>query len=327
VQAFVQWFASNLLNGLSLGLLLFMLSAGLTLIFSMMGVLNFAHASFYMLGAYVGYALAAHSGFWMALVVAPLIVGALGALFERLLLRRIGARGALAELLLTFGAAYLIAEAVRLVWGASPLVAVIPSFLDGPLFTFHGAAFPRYRAFMMGVSLAMLGSLYATLRVSRVGLVVRAALTHPDTVETLGHDVPGIFTLAFATGTALAALAGVIGAPLFVIEPSMADAMGPIVFVVVVVGGLGSLGGALVASLLIGCLQTFAIGTNAMLPRFAGASLSVAQIAPVLPYVLLVAMLALRPRFPGRFSWLGLRCRRSSSRTVGSSLSSRKPPR
>jgi len=306
VTSFVQWFAINLLNGVSVGLLLFMLSAGLTLIFSMMGVLNFAHASFYMLGAYVGYALAAHGGFWFALVVSPLLVGTLGGLFERFLLRRIEMRGALAELLLTFGAAYLIAEVVKLVWGLAPINAGVPFSLDGPLFTLYGAAFPRYRAFMMGVSLAMLLALYAVLRVSRIGLVVRAALTHAATVETLGHNVPRVFTLVFATGTALAALAGVIGAPLFVIEPSMAENIGPIVFVVVVVGGLGSVGGALVASILIGCVQTFAVGTTlslggiaqlagAVLPP-AWASLSVAQIAPVLPYVLLVAMLALRPR-------------------------------
>ena len=306
MTSFVQWFAINLLNGVSVGLLLFMLSAGLTLIFSMMGVLNFAHASFYMLGAYVGYALAAHGGFWFALVVSPLVVGALGGLFERFLLRQIKSRGALAELLLTFGAAYLIAEAVKLVWGLAPINAVVPPALDGPLFTLYGAAFPRYRAFMMSISLAMLLALYAVLRVSRIGLVVRASLTHAATVETLGHNVPRVFTLVFATGTALAALAGVIGAPLFVIEPAMAENIGPIVFVVVVVGGLGSVGGALVASLLIGCVQTFAVGTTlslggiaqlagAVLPP-AWASLSVAQIAPVLPYVLLVAMLALRPR-------------------------------
>ncbi|HEV7834856.1 MAG TPA: branched-chain amino acid ABC transporter permease, partial [Caballeronia sp.] len=109
-----------------------MLSAGLTLIFSMMGVLNFAHASFYMLGAYVGYALAAHGGFWFALIVSPLLVGALGGLFERFLLRRIETRGALAELLLTFGAAYLITEGVKLVWGLAPINAVVPFSLDGP---------------------------------------------------------------------------------------------------------------------------------------------------------------------------------------------------
>jgi branched-chain amino acid transport system permease protein len=306
VASFVQWFAINLLNGVSVGLLLFMLSAGLTLIFSMLGVLNFAHASFYMLGAYVGYALAAHGGFWFALLVSPVIVGMLGALFERTLLRRIKLRGALAELLLTFGAAYLLAEVVKLVWGLAPLNAVIPASLDGTLFTLYGAAFPRYRAFMMGISIAMLLVLWAVLRISRTGLVVRAALTHSVTVETLGHNVAQVFTLVFGVGTALAAMAGVIGAPLFVIEPAMADNIGPIVFVVVVVGGMGSLGGALVASLLIGILQTFAVGSTLSLGRlaaFAGAqlppgwsALSVAQVAPVLPYVVLVAMLALRPR-------------------------------
>ncbi len=302
----LQWFSVSLLNGVSVGLLLFMLCAGLTLIFSMLGVLNFAHASFYMLGAYVGQALASYGGFWLALVVAPLIVGCAGALFERFLLKRVHARGALAELLLTFGAAIVIGEGVKLVWGLGPLPATIPSVLEGPLFTWYGAAFPRYRVFMMLLAILMLGALHVVLRVSKTGLVVRAALTHSATVETLGHDVPRVFTTVFAAGTALAALAGVIGAPLAVLEPSMADAVGPIVFVVVVIGGLGSLSGALVASLLIGCVQTFAVGTTASAGSIAAwfgvrlpdawAALSVAQLAPVLPYLLLVAMLAARPR-------------------------------
>lgn len=302
----LQWFCVSLLNGVSVGLLLFMLSAGLTLIFSMLGVLNFAHASFYMLGAYVGQALAAYGGFWFALSVAPIIVGIAGALFERLLLRRVHARGALGQMLLTFGATIVIGEGVKLVWGLGPLPAVIPHVLDGPLFTLYGASFARYRVFMMTIAVLMLGALWLVLRVSKTGLVVRAALTHPATVETLGHDVPRVFTMVFAIGTALAALGGVIGAPLAVIEPAMADAMGPIVFVVVVIGGLGSLGGALVASLLIGCVQTFAVGASASAGSIAASlgvtlppawsALTVAQLAPVLPYLVLVAMLAARPR-------------------------------
>lgn len=302
----LQWFCVSLLNGVSVGLLLFMLSAGLTLIFSMLGVLNFAHASFYMLGAYVGQALAAYGGFWIALIVAPIIVGIAGALFERLLLRRVHARGALGQMLLTFGAAIVIGEGVKLVWGLGPLPAAIPPVLDGPLFTLYGASFARYRVFMMSIAVLMLGALWLVLRVSKTGLVVRAALTHPATVETLGHDVPRVFTMVFAIGTALAALGGVIGAPLAVIEPAMADAMGPIVFVVVVIGGLGSLGGALVASLLIGCVQTFAVGASASAGSIAASlgvtlppawsALTVAQLAPVLPYVVLIAMLAARPR-------------------------------
>jgi branched-chain amino acid transport system permease protein len=302
----LQWFSVSLLNGVSVGLLLFMLSAGLTLIFSMLGVLNFAHASFYMLGAYVGQALAAYAGFWFALVAAPVIVGVLGACFERSLLRRVHARGALAELLLTFGAAIVIGEGVKLVWGLGPRPAAIPAVLDGPLFTLYGAAFPRYRAFMMTLAVLMLGALWLVLRLSKTGLIVRAALTHPSTVEALGHDVPRVFTTVFAIGIALAALAGVIGAPLAIIEPGMADAMGPIVFVVVVIGGIGSLAGALAASLLIGCVQTFAVSASASAGSIAAwfgvslppawAALTVTQLAPVLPYALLVAMLAMRPR-------------------------------
>lgn len=131
----------DLLNGLSYGLLLFMLCAGLTLIFGMLGVLNFAHASFYMLGAYAGYAIAARTSFWVALVAAPLAVGALGALCERTLLRRVRASGHLDELLLTFGLAYLIAEGVKLVWGLAPLAAPVPAALDGAAFTVYGAVF------------------------------------------------------------------------------------------------------------------------------------------------------------------------------------------
>ena len=302
----MQSFVIDALNGVSYGLLLFMLSAGLTLIFSMLGVLNFAHASFYMLGAYVGFSVAARAGFWWALVVAPLVVGLLGAALERWLLRRVRPHGHLAELLLTFGAAYLIGEGVKLVWGLQALSAAVPAALDGPLLDVYGVAFSRYRAFMMAVAIAMLTVLHAVLRVSKAGLIVRAALTHPQAVEALGHDVPRVFTGVFAAGTALAALAGVIGAPLFVLEPAMAESVGSIVFVVVVIGGLGSLGGALVASLVIGCVQTFAVATDIPLGELVGdfdnalpaawSALTLAQLAPLVPYLLLVAMLAVRSR-------------------------------
>ena len=307
----MQAFVIDALNGVSYGLLLFMPSAGLTLIFSMLGVLNFAHASFYMLGAYVGFSVAARAGFGWALLIAPLVVGLLGAALERWLLRRVRPHGHLAELLLTFGAAYLIGEGVKLVWGLQALSAAVPKALDGPLFDVYGIAFSRYRAFMMTVAVAMLAALFAALRVSKAGLVVRAALTHPDAVEALGHDVPRVFTSVFAAGTALAALAGVIGAPLFVVEPAMAESVGSIVFVVVVIGGLGSLSGALVASLVIGCVQTFAVASDVSLGDLIGdvdrslpaawSALMLAQLAPLVPYLLLVAMLALRPRgFYGR---------------------------
>ena len=146
----------SLLNGVSYGLLLFMLSAGLTLIFSMMGVLNFAHASFYMIGAYVAYSTMTWVGYWAALIVAPLVAFVLGAAFERLCLRRVHKFGHVPELLITFGLSYLAFEVVQIVWGRAAVDYRVPAALDGPLFTVFGTHFPKYRAFMMGVAVVML---------------------------------------------------------------------------------------------------------------------------------------------------------------------------
>ena len=279
----MAFFTISLLNGLSYGLLLFMLSSGLTLIFSMMGVLNFAHASFYMLGAYFGFQVTEGLGFWPALLLAPLIVGGLGALFERFLLRRVHRFGHVAELLITFGLSYLILEGVQLVWGRSSVDYRVPEALDGRLLTLFGTEFPTYRAFMMGVAVGMLAALWLLLKHTRVGLVIQAALTHPGMVEALGHNVPRVFMWVFGGGCALAGLAGVLGGNAFVTEPGMAAALGGMVFVVVVVGGIGSLGGAFLASLLIGLMQTFAVGLDV-------------SVAPILPYVLMVLVLIFRPR-------------------------------
>jgi branched-chain amino acid transport system permease protein len=307
----LEFFLVTLLNGASYGLLLFMLSSGLTLIFSMMGVLNFAHASFYMLGAYFAYSISVRIGFWPALVAAPLAVGAIGMLVERYGLRAVHKHGHAAELLFTFGLAYLIEELVHLVWGRPPVDYRIPPELDGPLFTIYGTSFPIYRGFMMLVSVTMLAALYLVLTRTRIGLVIQAALTHPHMVEALGHNVPRVFMVVFGGGAALAGLAGVIGGNAFVTEPGMAALVGAIVFVIVVVGGLGSLAGAFVASLLIGCLQTFSVALDwsiagaladlgvklpagSFLAELAG--ITVSQAAPVLPFLLMVLMLVLRPR-------------------------------
>jgi branched-chain amino acid transport system permease protein len=290
----LELFLTSLLNGVTYGLLLFMLSSGLTLIFSMMGVLNFAHASFYMLGAYFAYQVSTIVGFWPALVVAPLLVGVIGALVERYGLRKAHASGHVAELLFTFGLAFVIEEIVHLVWGKTPVPYRVPAALDGPLFTLFSTSFPMYKGFMMVVSVGMLVALYALITRTRTGLIIQAALSKPDMVEALGHNVPRIFMLVFGGGAALAGLAGVIGGNALVTEPGMASALGPIVFVVVVVGGLGSLQGAFVASLLIGIVQTMSVGIDYKLPGFA--RLSVSQIAPVLPYLIMVLVLIVRPR-------------------------------
>ena len=301
----------TLLNGLSYGLLLFMLSSGLTLIFSMMGVLNFAHASFYMLGAYFAYTIASVLGFWPALIVAPLLVGVLGALVERYGLRSVHKYGHIPELLFTFGLSYVIVELVQLVWGRATVPYKIPAELDGPLFTLYTTTFPIYRGFMMLIALLMLLAIYLVLTRTRIGLVIQAALTHPDTVEALGHNVPRVLMLVFGGGCALAGLAGVIGGNAFVTEPGMAGTVGSIIFVVVVVGGMGSLVGALMASLLIGVLQTFAVAIDysmisvlalfgaqitAMTPGYAVLKLTISQVAPIMPYLLLVLILIFRPK-------------------------------
>ncbi len=304
----MQFVLSSLLNGVAYGLLLFMLSSGLTLIFSMMSILNFAHAAFYMLGAYFAYQISAAVGFWPGLVIAPLLVGVLGTLVERYGLRKAHRLGPVAELLFTFGLSFLAVEAVQLIWGKAAVDYRIPSSLQGALFTFHGTSYPIYKAFMMAVSVGMLFALYAGLAFTRIGLIIQAALSRPDMVQALGHDVPRIFTLVFGAGTALAGLAGVIGGNALVTEPGMAQSMGPIVFVVVVVGGLGSLGGAFVASLLIGVLQTFMVGLDWSLidllralhlePNAAPAltRLSLTQLAPIMPYLFMVVILIFRPR-------------------------------
>jgi branched-chain amino acid transport system permease protein len=307
----MEFFTISLLNGISYGLLLFMLCSGLTLIFSMMGVLNFAHASFYMLGAYFAYTATQLLGFFPALAVAPLLVGLLGALFEKFALRRVHKFGHVPELLITFGLSFILLEMVQLVWGTSSVDYRVPPALDGPLFTIFGTQFPMYRGFMMLVALLMLVALWLLLTRTRIGLVIQAALTHPDTVEALGHNVPRVFMLVFGGGCALAALAGVIGGNAFVTEPGMAATVGSVIFVVVVVGGMGSLAGAFVASLLIGIIQTFAVGVDTSLinglghlgiditPQTFGYpvwKLKISQIAPILPYLFLVLILIFRPK-------------------------------
>jgi branched-chain amino acid transport system permease protein len=328
------------LNGLSYGLLLFMLSSGLTLIFSMMGVLNFAHASFYMLGAYVGYTVSQLVGFWPALILAPLVVGGLGALFERHFLRKVHKFGHVPELLITFGLSYVVLELVQLIWGRIAIEFRPPDLLQGPAFTLinhslkglsllWGVApaelcsaadaavrvvcspFPATRAFMMLVALVMLVSVWLLLMRTRIGLVIQAALTHPEAVESLGHNVPAVFMLVFGAGAGLAGLAGVIGGSTFLTEPAMAATVGSVIFVVVVVGGMGSLPGAFLASVLIGLIQTFAVAFDYSLGTLAGQlglslssgamqnsliKLTLSQVAPILPYLFLVLILIFRPK-------------------------------
>jgi branched-chain amino acid transport system permease protein len=330
-----SYFLISLLNGLSVGLLLFMLASGLTLIFSMMGVLNFAHASFYMLGAYVGYSIAQIAGFWWGLLLAPPVVGLMGAAFERYALRRVHKFGHVPELLITFGLSYIILELVQIIWGRQALNFQPPALLQGTLFTIMdmpsglqigwgapppecksvaGAVctqFPQFRAFGMLVAVLMLIAVWLLFTRTRIGLVIQAALTHPEAVESLGHNVPRVFMLVFGGGTALAGLAGVIGGVIRVTEPSMALAVGAVVFAVIVIGGMGSLAGAFVASVGLGVIDSFAVGSDRSIAdflKFVGMqvtpdtfgfavwSVKMSQIAAILPYLLLVLILIFRPK-------------------------------
>ena len=300
----------SLLHGLVYGLLLFMLASGLTLIFSMMGVLNFAHASIYMLGAYVAYTISQYVGFWPGLIIAPVVVGLFGALVERYGLRHVHKYGHVAELIFTFGLAFLIEEFVQLIWGKQTVGYHEPAVLAVPLFEMYGQTFPAYKAFMLLVSVAIFIVLLVVLTRSRVGLIINAAITHPSMVSMLGHNVPMVFMGVFGVGSALAALAGVIAGPALGSSPGMAVLLGPIVFVVIVVGGLGSLIGAFVASLLIGMMTTFAVAIDYSFGQFfmdVGLNMdpdgvlsdlytvTIAQLGPIMPYMLLVLILIFRP--------------------------------
>jgi branched-chain amino acid transport system permease protein len=307
----LEQLAISALNGVIYGMILFMLASGLTLIFGMMGVLNLAHASLYMVGAYLGYQVSKVLGFLPALVLAPLVLFGIGALIERYFLRRVHQYGHVPELALTFGLAFVIQEMVQMIWGRLGVPYSVPKGMDFALFRVFETPYPVYRIFILAVSVAIFVVLYLVLSRTRVGLVVRASLTHPRMVGMLGHNVPRVFMLVFGVGAALAGLAGVIGGPIFVTSPNMAGTLGAILFVVVVVGGLGSLPGALIASLAIGLLQTFAVVMNVSLADVSAAvgldlfsgkafddvrRITVAQLAPILPYLLMLAMLVLRPR-------------------------------
>jgi branched-chain amino acid transport system permease protein len=298
------------LNGVLFGMLLFLMASGLTLIFSMMGVLNFAHASFYMLGAFFGFQISRWVGFWPALFLAPILVGGVGMLVERYGLRNVHKHGHVPELLFTFGLAFVIEEVVQMVWGKAPVDFRVPALLDFPAFTVFATNYPAYKLFMLLVSIGIFIALFAVLTRTRVGLIVQAALTHPHMVAHLGHNVPLVFMTVFGFGAGLAAIAGVIAGPALVTQASMAALLGPILFVVVVVGGLGSLPGAFVASLLIGLLQTFAVSVNVSMADIFGFlnftpergttladlwQVTVAQIAPIMPYILLVLVLIFKP--------------------------------
>lgn len=305
----MEFLILSLLNGVVFGLLLFMVSAGLTLIFGMMGVLNFAHASFYMLGAYIGYTMTSFFDFGLGLVLAPILVGLLGVFVERCLLRPVHKYGHGHQLLVTFGLAFVIAELVKLGYGDFPVTYEAPSALRFAAFRVFDTDYPFYRIFIGAVAVAMFTALWLLLTRTRVGVVVRAAERLPVMAEALGHNVPLVFMGVFGAGAALAGLAGAVAGAYFPTNPNMAEELGVIVFVVVVVGGLGSLQGSLFASILIGVFTSFAIGLDWTLAgmldlvglgemaRSAGGIflLKLSELSGTVPFVLMLIVLLVRP--------------------------------
>ena len=304
----MEFFVTSLVNGLLYGMLLFMVSAGLTLIFGMMGVLNFAHASFYMLGAYFGYTLSGFMPFWLTLVVAPLMVAIIGMLVERYILRAVHRYGHMHEVLVTFGLGYIIQELIKMVYGNYAVSYQTPDAWKFSAFTLFDTTYPFYRVMIAIVGTLMFTMLALMLRFTRVGIVIRAAIRLPKMVEALGHNVPVVFILVFGIGAWLAGMAGTLGGIVLVTSPNMALDLGIIVFVVVIVGGLGSLEGALLASLLIGLVATFTVGIQVSIADVLGylgwadasrpgglMTAKVGTFAAAMPMLIMLVVLLIRP--------------------------------
>lgn len=270
------------LNGLAYGMVLFLVASGLTLIFGMMGILNLAHAAFFMLAAYFGYQVEIWTGsFWLALLIAPPIAAIFGILLERFLLRRVRHLGHVGELILTVGVSLIILETVKLGWGTDSKHISIPGFLKG-LISVAGLEYPTYRLFVIGLSLVVLTILFLILFKTRLGMIVRAAVSDADMVNALGINIPLVFLIVFGVGTWLAGVAGVTIAPILSVFPGLADQMGMDAFIVVITGGFGSLGGAFIIAIVFGLLNSYGV-------QF------VSQLAPVLMFILMGIILAIRP--------------------------------
>ena len=270
------------MHGLAYGMLLFLVASGLTLIFGMMGILNLAHASFFMLSAYIAYSVLLLTGnFWLALLLAPIATAIIGVLVERFLLRKVHAFGHIGELILTVGVALIILEGVKAGWGTENLPLSPPESLQG-LIDIAGMEYPVYRLFVIGIALLLLIILTIILYKTRLGMVVRAAVSDADMVNSLGVNVPLVFMFVFGIGTWMAGIAGVAIAPILTVFPGLADQMGMDAFIVVVVGGFGSLGGAFLVSIICGLLNSYGI-------QF------ISSLAPVLMFIFMAIVLTIKP--------------------------------
>jgi branched-chain amino acid transport system permease protein len=294
------------LNGLQFGLMLFLLAAGLTLVFGIMDMINLAHGSLYMVGAFMAAWLVDLTGSFLAgVLLAVPATAVVGMLIESTLLRSLYARDHLAQVLATFALILILNESVRMIWGADlPLSA--PAALSGPVEILPGLPYPAYRLLIIGVGLALALALYVLVARTRIGAWVRAGASNREMAQAMGVNIPRLFTAVFGVGAALCAVAGALLGPLFAVQIGMGENILILAFVVIVIGGIGSVRGALVGSLLVGLVDTLG---RTLLPHLFReflppqmASAAGPAIASVIVYVLMAAVLFLKPQglFPAR---------------------------
>jgi len=285
-------FLIQLLNAVQYGLLLFLVASGLTLIFGIMGIINLAHGSFYMIGAYLAWSLSGRLGnFWVAIALGIVLTVLLGMLLEWLLIKRLYRRDHLYQVLLTYGLILIFEELRSIIWGDDVHGVPIPDVLSASIPLTDTLAYPVYRLWMSGVCVALAVLMYWLIQHTRLGMMIRAGASNRDMAQSLGINIQLLYRLVFALGVALAAFAGMIAAPVSSVFPGMGGQVLIICFVVVVIGGIGSVKGALVAALLIGLVDTFGkvleieIGGFRVLPELAGMSV----------YLLMAVVLVWRP--------------------------------
>jgi len=277
-------FIIQLLNGIQYGLLLFLLAAGLTLIFGIMGVLNLAHGSFYMLGAYLAYWLTLKTGsFGMAIPLGLAAIAIIGVILESTLFSRLYQRSHLDQVLLTFGLILIFEELRSVLFGDDVHGVTVPALLSGSIPLTQTLSYPVYRLFISGICLLIAGAMYLVIQKTRIGMMIRAGSTNREMVQSLGINLQLLYTLVFALGMALAAFAGMISAPVSSVFPGMGSHILIICFVVVVIGGIGSIKGALIAALMIGIADTLG---QVLLPEFSGVAV----------YLLMAVVLLWRPQ-------------------------------
>ena len=300
-------FLEQLLNGLQFGLMLFLLAAGLTLVFGIMDMINLAHGSLYMIGAYLMASFAQATGsFWLALPLALVATALVGAALEVSVLRRLYERDHLAQVLATFALILIANEVVRLIWGAQPIMLNAPPGLTGPVELPGGMQYASYRLMIIAFGTVVALVLYLLVAKTRVGMRVRAGASNREMAIAMGVDIKRLFTMVFAAGAALAALAGALLGPILAVQVGMGENILILAFVVIVIGGIGSIRGAFVGALLVGLVDTMG---RALLPiafaevfRPQVASNLGPSVSSILIYVLMAGVLFLRPQglFPAR---------------------------